>query len=127
MFFIHFFVSIAINLGIFTGSLYLNDDYKLYIPFFHISVICLIVTIALLFSTDWYFLILHIILALGMICCCFWLFLIKKLEIAFTFGIVVIIIVYYIIFSCRTVTIMSKDSDTSVIQYNKDTQKKGCE
>ena len=78
LFFIHFFVSNALNLGILAGSLYLNEDYKLYIPFFHISVICLILTIALFFTTNKSYLVLNVILGFGIISSLFGLFLAKK-------------------------------------------------
>lgn len=118
LFFIHFFVSNALNLGILAGSLYLNDDYKLYIPFFHISVICLILTIALFFTTNKSYLVLNVILGFGIISSFFWFFLVGKMSMAFVFGIVAVFFGYYMFFSWRTVKIMKKDSDTSVILYN---------
>ena len=118
LFFSHFLISFSIGGFALAGSLCIQTRYPLYFPFLHLSVICLIITICLLFTTKWFSIFLYVLLVFGILSSAIWIIFIEDAELIVTLVVIGVILLYYIIFSIRTTQIMNKDTDTAIMQYN---------
>lgn len=97
---------------------YMDTNIKLYYPFFHLSFICLIITIFLFFTTKWYYTIVNVFLAIGILISPLWILFIHDTELIITLVVIGLNLLYFILFSCRIKLIMSEDTNISKMQYN---------